>query len=111
MAVPCFAGEVAVLKNGFTIEHQWREVVGDVTRLYTSADGSNFIDVPTDDIEHFEAAPDAPVPMASMSASSLRRFRERRSYLLRVDFLGALRPICRKWSTRRVDGTGWILIW
>jgi soluble lytic murein transglycosylase-like protein len=60
------------LKNGFTIEHQWREVVGDVTRLYTSADGSNFIDVPTDDIEHFEAAPDAPVPVASMSASASR---------------------------------------
>ena len=67
MAGPCFAGEVAVLKNGFTIEHQWREVVGDVTRLYTSADGSNFIDVPTDDIEHFEAAPDAPVPVMAMS--------------------------------------------
>jgi hypothetical protein len=72
MAVPCFADEVAILKNGFTIEHQWREVVGDVTRLYTSADGSNFIDVPTDDIEHFEAAPDAPVPVASMSASASR---------------------------------------
>ena len=92
MAVPCFAGEVAVLKNGFTIEHQWREVVGDVTRLYTSADGSNFIDVPTDDIEHFEAAPDAPVPVMAMSAAALRH-REARSCLLHLDFLGALRPI------------------
>jgi soluble lytic murein transglycosylase-like protein len=72
MAVPCFAGEVAVLRNGFTIEHQWREVVGDVTRLYTSADGSNFIDVPTDDIEHFEAAPDAPVPLSAMSPADSR---------------------------------------
>jgi hypothetical protein len=60
MALPCFAGEVAVLKNGFSIVHERREVIGDLTRLFISADGSNFVDVPTDDIEHFEAAPDEP---------------------------------------------------
>ena len=58
MAVPCFAGEVAVLKNGFSIRHERREVVGDVTRLYVNADGSSFVDVPTAEIEHFEAADD-----------------------------------------------------
>jgi hypothetical protein len=63
MALPCFAGEVAVLKNGFSIKHERREVLGDVTRLYTSADGSNFVDVPTSEIEHFEAAPEEPVPL------------------------------------------------
>ena len=61
MALPCFAGEVAVLKNGFEIRHERREVVGDVTRLYVNADGSSYVDVPTADIEHFEAAPDLPV--------------------------------------------------
>lgn len=57
-ALPCFAGEVAVLKNGFSIRHERREVVGDVTRLYVNADGSSFVDVPTAQLDHFEAAPD-----------------------------------------------------
>ncbi len=57
-ALPCFGGEVAVLRNGFSIRHERHEVVGDTTRLYTTADGSSFVDVPTAEIEHFEAAPD-----------------------------------------------------
>ena len=65
-ALPCFAGEVAVLRNGFSIRHERREVVGDVTRLYVSADGSSFVDVPTAEIEHFEAAPELLTP-ASVS--------------------------------------------
>jgi len=60
MVLPCFGGEVAVLKNGFSIRHERREVVGDVTRLYVSADGSSFVDVPTANIEHFEPAPEMP---------------------------------------------------
>lgn len=56
-ALPCLGGEVAVLKNGFAIKHERREIVGDVTRLYVSRDGSSFVDVPTSSIEHFEAAP------------------------------------------------------
>lgn len=64
-ALPCFAGEVAVLKNGFAIRHERREIVGDVTRLYVTADGSSFVDVPTAEIEHFEAAPETPAPTQS----------------------------------------------
>jgi hypothetical protein len=71
MALPCFAGEVAVLKNGFSIVHERREVIGELTRLYISADGSNFVDVPTDDIEHFEAAPDEP-PSSRLPAGASR---------------------------------------
>jgi hypothetical protein len=56
-SLPCFAAEVAVLRNGFTIKHERREIVGDLTRLYVTSDGSSFIDVPTVEIEHFEAAP------------------------------------------------------
>jgi hypothetical protein len=63
-ALPCFGGEVAVLKNGFAIRHERREIVGDVTRLYVTADGSSFVDVPTADLDHFEAAPDAPAETA-----------------------------------------------
>jgi hypothetical protein len=61
-ALPCLAGEVAVLKNGFSIRHERREVIGETTRLYVNADGSSFVDVPTAEIEHFEAAPDLPSP-------------------------------------------------
>jgi len=68
-ALPCFAGEVAVLRNGFSIRHERREVVGDVTRLYVTADGSSFVDVPTTAIEHFEAAPELPVPDLRLAAS------------------------------------------
>ncbi|MFZ0864499.1 MAG: lytic transglycosylase domain-containing protein [Candidatus Sulfotelmatobacter sp.] len=68
-ALPCLAGEVAVLRNGFSIRHERREVVGDVTRLYISADGSSFVDVPTAEIEHFEAAPDLPASGSRLPAS------------------------------------------
>jgi soluble lytic murein transglycosylase-like protein len=67
IAIPCFAGEVAVLKNGFSIRHERREVVGDITRLYVNADGSSFVDVPTADIEHYEAAPELPASNANLA--------------------------------------------
>src|SRR5579859_7942030 len=60
-ALPCLASQVAVLKNGFSIRHERHEIVGDVTRLYVSADGSSFVDVPTEQVDHFEAAADLPV--------------------------------------------------
>lgn len=62
-ALPCLAGELAVLKNGFSIKHERREVVGEVTRLYVNEDGSSFVDVPTAEIEHFEAAPEEPASL------------------------------------------------
>lgn len=72
--LPCLASEVAVLKNGFTITHERREIIGDVTRLYTNADGASYVDVPSTDIDHFEAAPDAPansgVPSFSRTAKN-----------------------------------------
>jgi soluble lytic murein transglycosylase-like protein len=61
-ALPCLASDLAVLKNGFTITHERREPLGTVTRLYISADGSSYVDVATAEIDHFEAAPDAPKP-------------------------------------------------
>jgi soluble lytic murein transglycosylase-like protein len=57
-SLPCWAGEMAVLRNGFSIQHERREVIGEVTRLYTKADGSSYVDVPTAEIEHFEEAGD-----------------------------------------------------
>jgi hypothetical protein len=57
-SLPCWAAEMAVLRNGFSIRHERREVIGDVTRLYVTADGSSYVDVPTAEIEHFEEAAD-----------------------------------------------------
>ena len=68
-ALPCFAGEVAVLRNGFSIRHERREIVGDKTRLYVTPDGSSFVDVPTAEIEHFEAAPDLAASGPRLQAS------------------------------------------
>src|SRR5215467_15414092 len=73
-SLPCFAAEVAVLRNGFSIKHERREIVGDLTRLYVTVDGSSFIDVPTVEIEHFEEAPPEPVedPASSPKSGALR---------------------------------------
>ncbi|HEV2468731.1 MAG TPA: lytic transglycosylase domain-containing protein [Candidatus Sulfotelmatobacter sp.] len=59
-ALPCFAAKVAVLKNGFSIRHERSQVIGDVTRLYITKDGSSFVDVATAQIDHFEDAPAQP---------------------------------------------------
>ncbi len=64
-ALPCFASEVAVLKNGFTIQHDRREIIGNITRLYVSADGASYVEVPTANIDHYETAPDLPANKAS----------------------------------------------
>jgi soluble lytic murein transglycosylase-like protein len=66
--LPCLADEVAVLKNGFSIRHERRVVVGDVTRLYVTADGASFVDVPTAEIEHYEAAPESKSPFLAKDA-------------------------------------------
>jgi hypothetical protein len=68
-ALPCFGGEVAVLRNGFSIRHERRERVGDITRLYVTADGASFVDVPTGEIEYFEAAPELPASGSRLPAS------------------------------------------
>ena len=48
------AADLALLRNGFTIRHERREVVGSVTRLYLARDSNGYVDVPTADIDHFE---------------------------------------------------------
>jgi soluble lytic murein transglycosylase-like protein len=68
-ALPCLAADSAVLRNGFSIRHERREVIGTVTRLYTSADKSSFVDVPTAEIDHFEALPAEATPVEPANAS------------------------------------------
>lgn len=76
--VPCRATEQAVLRNGFAIDHERREVVdgGRTTRLFLSDEGGSFVDVATSDITGFEKvekrAESAVVPEAVASALSER---------------------------------------
>jgi soluble lytic murein transglycosylase-like protein len=62
LALPGFAADSAVLRNGFSIRHQRRQVLGSVTRLYIDGDQSSFVDIPTAEIDHFESLPDPPTP-------------------------------------------------
>jgi len=74
LALPClaFASQVAVLRNGFSIPHERHVVVGNNTRLYTSADGS-YVDVPTSQIDHFEEdlTPSSPSAKAAPQPAAL----------------------------------------
>jgi hypothetical protein len=54
------ASDLAVLRNGFSIRHERRELVGSVTRLYLGADGDGYVDVPTSEIDRFEKDLSAP---------------------------------------------------
>jgi soluble lytic murein transglycosylase-like protein len=59
-----FAGEIAVLRNGFSIHFERKEQNGNSTRLYT---GAGYMDIASDQIESFqvEEAPVNPVPQAA----------------------------------------------
>ena len=62
LSVSALATDVAVLSNGFTIRHEHRQVMGEMTRLYFSADDSSFTDVPTAQITGLEKDLTLPVP-------------------------------------------------
>jgi hypothetical protein len=66
-ALPAFSAEVAVLRNGFTINFERKEVQGEITRLYLRG---GFVDVPSADIASFEQAPDDPPVVPSPPATS-----------------------------------------
>lgn len=60
LSLSAAAADRAVLRNGFTIDHERREVIGDMTRLYTAG---GYVDVPTAEVvsyEHVDTPPSAP---------------------------------------------------
>jgi hypothetical protein len=69
-SVSADAADLAVLRNGNTIRHERREVVGGVTRLYLSDNSSGYIEIPTDQIERFEKDTAPPPAKASLAAAS-----------------------------------------
>src|SRR6266849_10574429 len=63
------ASELAVLRNGFSIRHEHRLVMGTTTRLYLGADDSSFTDVPTDEITGYEKDLSLPLPLPMPAAA------------------------------------------
>ena len=63
LARPATASELAILRNGFSIRHEHRLVMGTNTRLYLAADDSSFTDVPTEEITGYEK--DLSLPLTS----------------------------------------------
>ena len=66
LGISCLAAsatEVAILRNGFTIRHEKRMLVGNTTRLFLSTtDETSFIDVPTAEIDRIEPDLSPPPP-------------------------------------------------
>ncbi len=63
LARPAAASELAILRNGFSIRHEHRLVMGTNTRLFLAADDSSFTDVPTEEITGYEKDLSLPVPV------------------------------------------------
>ena len=82
-ACTAFAGEIAVLSNGFSIRHDHRAVLQQVTRLYFGPGNNSYVDIPTAEIVRFDkdntpaqrrgtSAPASPDVSAAVSAASSR---------------------------------------
>jgi soluble lytic murein transglycosylase-like protein len=68
VALPLMAADVAMLQNGFSIRHERRELRGDITRLYVTANSdSSYVDVPTNQIIAIEPAPAEAQPVMSIT--------------------------------------------
>jgi hypothetical protein len=71
LARPVAAADLAMLRNGFSIRHDHRQVMGANTRLFFSADDSSFTDVPTVEITGYERDFSLPVPADSLAGVSI----------------------------------------
>src|SRR6202163_3783736 len=62
------ASELAVLRNGFTIRYERRELRAEMTRLYFPGTSGGYADVPTEEIAQFETEETVPPPPAAVTA-------------------------------------------
>jgi soluble lytic murein transglycosylase-like protein len=67
-AISASAADLAILRNGFSIRHERRETLNQVTRLYLGAGSTGYIDVPTEEIVSFEK--DTSLPPTASTASA-----------------------------------------
>jgi soluble lytic murein transglycosylase-like protein len=65
-----FAGQIAVLRNGFTIHFDHKEQSGNATRLYT---GTGYLDIASDQIASYDVdeTPVTPVPQPAPQPAAL----------------------------------------
>ncbi len=68
-ACTAFAGEIAILSNGFSIRHDHRAVLNQVTRLYLSPGNDSYVDIPTAEIVRFDKDNTPAMPAASPVAA------------------------------------------
>src|SRR6202521_4175941 len=93
LARPANAAELAILRNGFSIRHEHRLVMGTNTRLFLAADDSSFTDVPTEEITGYEKDLSLPLPLpAPAPADSPASFS--------VTFASAKPESAKSWSTK-----------
>jgi len=81
-SVGASGADLAILRNGNSIRHERRQVVGAVTRLYLGDGASGYLEIPTDQIERFEKDA-APPPAAIKLEPALRRTRAPGATVLR----------------------------
>ena len=72
------AADLAVLRNGNSIRHEHKEVLGAVTRLYLGATSDGYVEIPTDQIDHYErdTTPLAKTVSAPQSAAAFNPQRQ-----------------------------------
>jgi len=66
LALPALGADVAILHNGFSIHHEWRETIGPMTRLYLGAGKTGYVDLASDQIERFEREV-SPLPISQVA--------------------------------------------
>jgi soluble lytic murein transglycosylase-like protein len=71
LARPATAAELAILRNGFSIRHEHRLVMGAMTRLYLADDDASFMDVPTEEITGYEKDLSLPLPVPAALPASI----------------------------------------
>jgi soluble lytic murein transglycosylase-like protein len=107
VASAAFSGatDLAILRNGNSIRHERRQVVGAVTRLYLTDSTSGYIEIPTNQIERFEVdnTPQAPASIASSPAQSNSR---NTAAVLPSPDAGAQQIVDRQRLNQMVNGAG-----
>lgn len=93
LARPTNAAELAILRNGFSIRHEHRLVMGTNTRLFLAADDSSFTDVPTEEITGYEKDLSLPLPLPAPAPADSPAS-------ISVTFASAKPESAKSWSTK-----------
>ena len=64
------AADLAVLRNGNSIRHEHKEILGPVTRLYLGATKDGYVEIPTAQIDHYEKDTAPPPKVAPTNVQS-----------------------------------------